>query len=200
MATIPQNRFDRTQLPPARSFYEKELGKLARPDRRGWAVANCPFHRSKSGRSFSVNLESGAFYCFGCSAKGGDVIAFMRKRYNLSFRGACEQLGCWLSNGPDAATQKRLREAREERERLRREDEERKERERQERITARDELHGLERDYSSASGRLAQLQRGQAERYRGEQNLAWLFLADTLPRIRQAEARYWRTAGLEVLL
>jgi len=197
MATIAQNHFDRTQLPPPRSFYERELGKIGRADRRGWAPANCPFHKSKSGRSFSVNLDSGCFYCHGCGAKGGDIVSFMRKRYNLSFRAACEQLGCWLANGPDPATQKRLRERREERERQRRQEEECKEQERQERIHAREALHGLERDYAAANHRLTQLRRGQPGRYRGEEGLAWWFLADSLPRIREAEFVYRRLAGLE---
>src|SRR5436190_23283248 len=41
--------FRRDKLPPARSFYEFELGKLTRPNRKGWAQTRCPFHESKSG-------------------------------------------------------------------------------------------------------------------------------------------------------
>src|SRR5215831_2608205 len=79
--------FDRSQLPPARSFYERELGELSRPDRRGWAKpkGGCPFHASKSKKSFHVNLDTGGFYCFGCDEKGGDVLQFVRRRYRLSF-------------------------------------------------------------------------------------------------------------------
>lgn len=197
LTVVNISHFDRTQLPPARTFYERELGKIGRPDRRGWAPANCPFHKSKSGRSFSVNLDSGGFHCFGCTASGGDVVSFMRKRYNLSFRAACEQLGCWLPNGPDPATQQRLREAREARERQQKEEELQTAKERQERLAARDTLHGLERDYSTANHRLTQLRRGQPARYRGEEGLAWWFLSDTLPRIREAEFAYRRLAGLE---
>ena len=40
------------------------------------------------------------------------------------------------------------------------------------------------------------LQRGSRERYRGEKELAWWFLSDTLPRIRHAEAHYRRLSGL----
>jgi hypothetical protein len=197
MSTIARNYFDRSLIPPAKTFYERELGQLGRPDRKGWAAANCPFHRSKTGRSFSINLDSGGFHCFGCDAKGGDVISFAEKRYGLSFKDACIQLGCWLSKGPDAETQKRLREQREARERQRKEDEERKEQSRQQRIAARDELHGLENQYSAAGIRLGQLLRGQRQRYRGEQELGWWFLVDLLPRIRIVESRYRRLAGLE---
>lgn len=81
------SRFDRSSLPPARSFYERELGELRRSDRKGWArpKRGCPFHASKSKSSFFVNLDSGGFYCFGCGAKGGDVLAFVRLRDGLSF-------------------------------------------------------------------------------------------------------------------
>jgi len=80
------SQFDRSALPPARSFYERELGKLSRADRKGWArvKAGCPFHASESKKSFFGHLDGG-FYCFGCGAKGGDVIAFVRQRYGLSF-------------------------------------------------------------------------------------------------------------------
>jgi hypothetical protein len=66
-------------LPPPRAFYEKELGKLTRPS-RGWVRGNCPFHESRSRASFSVNLDSGGFYCFGCEAKGGDILDFVKLR------------------------------------------------------------------------------------------------------------------------
>ncbi len=92
---MPTSRFDRSALPPARTFYERELGELRRPDRKGWAKpkAGCPFHASKSKTSFHVHVEHGGFYCFGCDARGGDVIAFVQKRYGLSFPDALQRLG-----------------------------------------------------------------------------------------------------------
>jgi CHC2 zinc finger len=92
-------RFRKDKLPPARSFYEFELGKLTRPNRKGWAQARCPFHESKSGKSFSVNVDSGGFNCFGCDAKGGDLVSFLRLRDGLSFKEACERLGAWDESG-----------------------------------------------------------------------------------------------------
>lgn len=81
------SHFDRAALPPARSFYEREMGELRRPDRKGWArpKSGCPFHNSESKSSFFVNVDNGGFYCFSCGAKGGDVLAFVRQRYSLSF-------------------------------------------------------------------------------------------------------------------
>lgn len=50
----------------------------------------CPFHAEKTG-SFSVNAELGAYYCFGCQAKG-DAITFVREIHHLDFVGAVEML------------------------------------------------------------------------------------------------------------
>ena len=44
------SNFDKSLLPPAASFYGRELGNLGRPDRHGWAKTNCPFHDSKRKR------------------------------------------------------------------------------------------------------------------------------------------------------
>jgi CHC2 zinc finger len=87
--------FQADRLPPARSFYELELGRISRPNHKGWAMGRCPFHESKAGKYFSVNLDSGGFHCFGCDAKGGDIVSFLRLRDGLSFKEACQQLGAW---------------------------------------------------------------------------------------------------------
>src|SRR5215469_13699184 len=61
---MSESRFDRSLLPPALDFYRGELGEVNRPDRRGWAmvVGGCPFHPSKSRKSFFVHIDGG-FYC-----------------------------------------------------------------------------------------------------------------------------------------
>src|SRR5689334_16313513 len=87
-------RFRPELLPSPQPFYSNELGKLSRPS-RGWSRGNCPFHPSKSKTSFSVNLDNGAFHCFGCGVHGGDLIAFARLHYKLGFREACKYLGAW---------------------------------------------------------------------------------------------------------
>jgi hypothetical protein len=79
-------------LPLPSSFYPPELGKLTRPNRKGYALGRCPFHKSKSGKSFAVNLEHGGFYCFGCGVHG-DMVSFVRQRYKLSFNDARKVLG-----------------------------------------------------------------------------------------------------------
>lgn len=58
-----------------------------------WAIAGlCPFHEDTKAGSFKVNLENGAFVCFSCGTKGGDIINFTQKKYELAFRQAIEKL------------------------------------------------------------------------------------------------------------
>src|SRR5690242_13768746 len=50
----------------------------------------CPFHEEKT-PSFNVTPARGLWYCFSC-ADGGDVIKFLERIDNLSFREAVERL------------------------------------------------------------------------------------------------------------
>jgi hypothetical protein len=83
--------FVRELLPPPSSLF----GRLTRPNGKGWAMGNCCFHKSKSHRSFSVNVDTGAWHCFGCGAHGGDVVSFIMQRDRIDFPNACKLLGAW---------------------------------------------------------------------------------------------------------
>lgn len=50
----------------------------------------CPFHREKS-PSFSVTADKQIYHCFGCGV-GGNVISFIMKVENISYREAIEML------------------------------------------------------------------------------------------------------------
>lgn len=50
----------------------------------------CPFHREKT-PSFSVAAEKQIYHCFGCGV-GGNVLSFLMKIENISFREAVEML------------------------------------------------------------------------------------------------------------
>jgi DNA primase len=52
--------------------------------------AKCPFHQEKTA-SFSVSPERGAYYCFGCGAKG-DIFTFVEQFEGLDFKGALKLL------------------------------------------------------------------------------------------------------------
>jgi DNA primase len=53
-------------------------------------VGRCPFHKERT-PSFTVNVEQGFYYCFGCR-ESGDAITFVRKTQGLDFAEAVEFL------------------------------------------------------------------------------------------------------------
>lgn len=75
-------------------FYNLEQGQVHKYQGK-WAEAGlCPFHDDGSPGSFFINLHNGAYKCFSCNAKGGDIIEFVMQKYELSFKDALE----WLAN------------------------------------------------------------------------------------------------------
>lgn len=82
----------KSYIPPA-DFYRSELPAMPSPCGGGWRDGGlCPFHNDKHAGSFRVNLETGAFTCFSCGSKGGDIIAFIQQRDDLSFPEAVQKL------------------------------------------------------------------------------------------------------------
>ena len=61
-----------------------------------WRKTICPFHEDTK-PSLAVHMDKGAFKCFSCGAKGGDVLAFHRLLHKMSFVDACKDLGAWES-------------------------------------------------------------------------------------------------------
>lgn len=52
----------------------------------------CPFHADKTPGSFHINSKTGAFKCFSCGAKGGDIIAFHMKARGKTFRESLSEI------------------------------------------------------------------------------------------------------------
>jgi CHC2 zinc finger len=195
MAIATTRAFRRELLPAAIPFYEGELGRLGRPNHAGWCPCRCPFHNSKSGKSFAVHGD-GAFICRGCAVRGGDLITFLRLRYKLSFIDACKSLGCWDSVS-DAdrhaiAPQSAEREKRAEEAKLKRLAHE-------QRIQLRNQVHTAARIQRETSDRLIQLLKGAVENYPQEQEHCWSTLALCLDDLRQTEAQYMSSMGMEYL-
>jgi hypothetical protein len=186
--------FQRELLPPAKSFYEHELGKLSRPV-RGWSRGNCPFHKSKSGTSFSVNLESGGFHCFGCDAKGGDVLAFVRLRDHLDFKSAAKSLGAWRD--VSASERIQLDAAKSQRDREREKAEAAKEAERRKRLELRDQIHAAHRNWQAACVRLAELRRGAMPTSETEEEACWSVLSLAFRDLHETESAYCKASGLD---
>ncbi len=65
-----------------KSFYDTELSSL-KTNSTGWAQALCPFHEDTK-PSFSVNLHTGRFRCFGCDNRGS-VFDFYMERNSVDF-------------------------------------------------------------------------------------------------------------------
>lgn len=66
-------------------FYAHELRNTS-SQTQDWSDGGlCPFHAEKNAGSFHVNMTTGAFKCFSCGAKGGDIIAFTMAQYDLGF-------------------------------------------------------------------------------------------------------------------
>jgi DNA primase len=85
-------RFGRELLPEPCGYFAR--AGLALIGRGRWRSALCPFH-DDGHPSLRVNVETGAFRCMACGAKGGDVLAFHRTRFGLSFKQAAWDLGAW---------------------------------------------------------------------------------------------------------
>jgi len=91
--SAPKRGLDRSRLPAASDYYQTIFGEL-RPNGEGWAVVRCCFHE-ESRPSLSIHSGRGAYNCFACGAKGGDLIDFAMRREGLDFKAACKALGAW---------------------------------------------------------------------------------------------------------
>jgi len=185
--------FQKELLPPPRSFYQAELEKLSRPS-RGWAKANCPFHRSKSKTSFSVNIETGNFHCFGCE-KHGDIVDFVMLRHGVDFPTACKMLGAWRNVSDDERRRIDLQNA--QRRKQKEEESQLQQLTHDELIQSRNEIHTLFAIQAETSTRLSELLSGAAPDYPNEVEHCWSILSLVLDDLRQTETDYMLKADLE---
>lgn len=78
---------------PPEDFYRTELPGMALVRGNDWINGGlCPFHEDRHAGSFYVNRKTGAFHCFSCKTKGGDIVSFVQRRDGLSFREALRKL------------------------------------------------------------------------------------------------------------
>tara|TARA_Y100001934_G_scaffold280046_1_gene385635 strand:- start:355 stop:654 length:300 start_codon:yes stop_codon:yes gene_type:complete len=81
--------FDRSSIPDPVQYYSQYFSI---PQNRRRVLVPCCFHDDQT-PSLSLNLTDGWFNCFGCGAKGGDVLAFHMLKHNMKFIQACKDLG-----------------------------------------------------------------------------------------------------------
>lgn len=84
---------DRDRLPAVVDYYQPIFGELSF-NASGWAQVRCAFHDDRHA-SLSIHQGRGAFRCFACGARGGDVIAFEMLRSGTDFKDAVRALGAW---------------------------------------------------------------------------------------------------------
>lgn len=84
--------FRRDRLPSSTTYFAAQGLKLTGGGE--WRSALCPFHADKK-PSLRVRLETGAFRCMACGARGGDVLDFHRLRYGMAFAEAARDLDAW---------------------------------------------------------------------------------------------------------
>lgn len=85
-------RFDRCHLPEPYDYFVQYFPHLKKKSR--WVSVLCCFHEEKR-PSLRLNLETGAFRCFGCGVRGGDILSFHQQRYQLTFVEAARFFGAW---------------------------------------------------------------------------------------------------------
>jgi len=85
-------RFQREALPDPLTYYSAAGLRLI--GHGAWRSALCPFHE-ETRPSLRVRVETGAYRCMGCGARGGDVLDFHRARHGLSFAQAARDLSAW---------------------------------------------------------------------------------------------------------
>jgi DNA primase len=70
---------------PAARYYASALQTMPPTQRAGWVDGGlCPFHPDTHKGNFRVNLDTGAYRCFSCDARGGDILDFHQQTRNLS--------------------------------------------------------------------------------------------------------------------
>ncbi len=87
--TKAQRNVPRECLPSPFLYYKKIFPNIILGSE--WVSVRCVFHND-SNPSLSINLKNGGFNCFSCGAKGGDLIAFHQKHFNLGFHQSLLQL------------------------------------------------------------------------------------------------------------
>ena len=84
--------FNKSKLPDPIVYCSERNFRLI--GNRTWRNTICPFHQDTK-PSLVIHVEKGAFKCFSCGAKGGDVLAFHQLLHKMSFVDACKDLGAW---------------------------------------------------------------------------------------------------------
>jgi hypothetical protein len=88
--------FDRARVPAWPEYAGAQLG-LGLTGRGRWRTTRCDLHGGSD--SLRVNVETGAWRCMSCEAKGGDTLSHYMALMSLDFVSAARALGCYVEGG-----------------------------------------------------------------------------------------------------
>lgn len=94
--------FLRQNLPEAVGYFGDQGLKLIGPGK--WKTTSCAFHGGSD--SLRANMDTGAWVCMACGAKGGDVLSYHMQLHGLEFAEAAKALGAWRDDGKPITHQK----------------------------------------------------------------------------------------------
>jgi hypothetical protein len=83
---------DKDLLPLPTQYYSQQFPGMK--IKSEWVLVKCCFHDDNH-PSLGINIVHGYYKCFACAVKGGDIISFHMKRYNLNFKDAVTELKGW---------------------------------------------------------------------------------------------------------
>jgi hypothetical protein len=89
--------FNRALLPDPVSYFQSHGHTLFKKATKGFRT-DCTIHGGKS-PNLSVHRETGAFFCFSCGAKGGNVLDYEMQATGCDFVTAARALGAWENDG-----------------------------------------------------------------------------------------------------
>jgi hypothetical protein len=87
--------FNREMLPEPQGYFENTGLVLQGVGK--WRSTACAFHGGT--RSMRLNVQTGAFVCMSCGARGGDLVSYEMQVTGAEFVEACKSLGAWTDDG-----------------------------------------------------------------------------------------------------
>lgn len=88
--------FNRDLLPDPATYFENNGHSLFRKTAKGFRT-DCTIHGGTN-PNLSVARDSGAFFCFSCGAKGGNVLDYEMQATGCDFVTAAKTLNAWVDD------------------------------------------------------------------------------------------------------
>jgi hypothetical protein len=153
-------------------------------------VGSCPWHESKSGRSFKVYPDQQSWRCWGSCAIGGDVFTFLERFVGISFPAAVRLAGKLAGIEVDGNLSDEANERLSLKTRLRQVEARITEILEAEFLRAARELDSVNRLWVQTGNRLGELSTGSAARFANEDELCWSALQYAAAALLRLDAEF----------